>query len=235
VRALNFVANGLLATLPGSILNVIEPHFTTVTLAAGSIVHQPDEEVHHLYFPSDGFVSLQIVTRDGSFIDTALVGRDGALGPMAGIGRYNSKVRCVVRSALAAMKVSAIEFRRLAAEHPALNALCIDYNDILLSQTQLHAIRYALLSVDERLAACLLDVSSFLSSDSISLTQEVIAEMLAVRRTSVTDAGSKLKAAGIISYSRGEIQILDRAGLLKLSEDSGRRALQPAAQNSANE
>jgi Crp-like helix-turn-helix domain len=166
---------------------------------------------------------------------TALVGRDGALGPMAGIGRYNSKVRCAVRSALATLKVSAIKFRRLAAEHPALNALCVDYNDNLLSQTRLHAIRYALLSVDKRLAACLLDVSSVPSSDSISLTQEVIAEMLAIRRTSVTDAGSKLKAAGIISYSRGEIQILDRAGLLKLSEDSGRRALQPAAQNSANE
>jgi hypothetical protein len=108
VRALNIVANRLLATLPGSILNAIEPHFSTVTLAAGTIVHQPDDEVHHLYFPSDGFVSLQIVAGTGTFIDTALVGRDGALGPMAGIGRYTSKVRCVVRSALAAMKVSGI-------------------------------------------------------------------------------------------------------------------------------
>jgi CRP-like cAMP-binding protein len=217
VRALNLVANRLLATLPGSILDVIEPHFTTVTLAVGTIVHQPDDEVHHLYFPSDGFVSLQIVAGAGSFIDTALVGRDGALGPMAGIGRYKSKVRCVVRSALAAMKVSGIEFRRLAAQHSALNALCIDYNDSLLSQTQLHALRYALLSVDERLAACLLDVSRFFSRDSIPLTQEVIGEMLAVTRSSVSDAGCRLKAAGIISYSRGEIQILDRAGLLKLS------------------
>jgi CRP-like cAMP-binding protein len=217
VRALNLVANRLLATLPGSILNVIEPHFTAVTLAAGTIVHQPDDEVHHLYFPSDGFVSLQIVAGTGTFIDTALVGRDGALGPMAGIGRYKSKVRCVVRSALIAMKVSGIEFRRLAAQHSALNALCINYNDSLLLQTQLQALRYALLSVDERLAACLLDVSRVFSRDSIPLTQEVIGEMLAVRRTSVSDAGSKLRAAGIISYSRGEIQILDRAGLLKLS------------------
>ena len=77
--------------------------------------------------------------------------------------------------------------------------------------------RFGTLAVDERLAACLLDVSSFLSSDSIPLTQDVIGEMLAVRRTSVTDAGAKLKAAGIISYSRGEIQILDRARLLKIS------------------
>lgn len=217
MRALDLVANRLLATLPGSIINVIEPHFTTVALAAGTIVHQPDDEVHHLYFPSDGFVSLQIVAGTGSFIDTALVGRDGALGPMAGIRRYKSKVRCVVRSALVAMKVSGIEFRRLAAEHSALNALCIDYNDSLLLKTQLHALRYALLSVDARLAACLLDVSSFLSGDSIPLTQEVIGEMLAVTRPSVTDAGCRLKAARIIAYSRGEIQILDRAGLLKLS------------------
>jgi CRP-like cAMP-binding protein len=217
VRVLDLAANRLLATLPGSILNVIEPHFTPVTLAAGTVVHEPDDEVHHLYFPSAGFVSMQIVATSGTFIDTALVGRDGALAPMAGIGRYKSKVRCVVRSVLVAMKVSGIEFRRLAAQHSALNTLCIDYNDSLLSQTQLHALRYALLSVDEGLAACLLDVSRFFPRDSIPLTQDVIAEMLAVRRTSVTDAGSKLKAAGIINYSRGEIKILDRAGLLKLS------------------
>jgi hypothetical protein len=71
VRTLNLVADRLLATLPDSILNAIEPHFTTVTFAAGTIVHQPDDEVHHLYFPSDGFVSLQIVAGTGTFIDTA--------------------------------------------------------------------------------------------------------------------------------------------------------------------
>jgi CRP-like cAMP-binding protein len=214
---LNNTANRLLAALPSSILNLIELHFTAVTFVAGTIVHQAGDEIDHLYFPSAGFASLQIVSRDGRLVDTALVGPESAMGPVAGVGRYKSKVRWVVRSTLAAVKISGIEFRRVAAQHSALNALCIDYNDSLLSQTQMHAVRYALLSVDARLAACLLDVSSLLASDSIPLTQEVLGEMLAVRRTSVSEAGSKLKAAGVISYSRGAIQILNRAGLLKLS------------------
>jgi hypothetical protein len=108
---LNNTANRLLAALPSSILNLIELHFTAVTFVAGTIVHQAGDEIDHLYFPSAGFASLQIVSRDGRLVDTALVGRESAMGPVAGVGRYKSKVRWVVRSTLAAVKISGIEFR----------------------------------------------------------------------------------------------------------------------------
>ena len=89
--------------------------------------------------------------------------------------------------------------------------------DTLLSQTQASAARYASLPIDQRLAACLLDVSSLLASDSVPLRQDTLAEMLATRRASISEVGSKLKAAGAIDYSRGEIKILDRALLSKLA------------------
>ena len=214
---LNITANRLLAALPGSALSLIEPHFTSVSLATGTIVHQVGDKIDHIYFPIDGIASLQMVMRDGRAIDTAIVGRDGALGPMASLDPHRSVVRCVVRSAITAFKISAVKFRAAAAKSIAVRMIDIHCNHRILSQTQTSAARYALLSLDTRLAACLLDVSSLLASDSILLKQHVLAEMLAVRRTSVTEAGSKLKASGIISYSRGAITVLDHARLLKLS------------------
>jgi len=102
--------------------------------------------------------------------------------------------------------------------------LVIQYQDTLLSQTQATAARYASLPIDQRLAACLLDVSCLLAGESVPLIQETLAEMLATRRSYVSELGSKLKAAGIIDYVRGEIRILDRARLLELSQASQSKA-----------
>jgi CRP-like cAMP-binding protein len=219
---LNITANRLLAALPGSALRLIEPHCTSLSLAAGTIVHRVGDEIDHIYFPTDGIASLQVVMRDGRAIDTAIVGRDGALGPMVSLDPHRSVVRCVVRATMTAFKLSAVKFRGAAAKSIAVRMIDIDCSDRLLSQTQTSAARYARFSLDARLAACLLDVSSLLASDSILLKQHVLAEMLAVRRTSVSEAESRLKTSGIISYSRGVITVLDRARLSKLSQGDHR-------------
>jgi CRP-like cAMP-binding protein len=214
---LNFAANRLLAALPASALSLIYPHFTSVPLATGATVYEVGDEIDRLYFPTSGIASLQMIMKDGRAIDTAIVGSDGALGTMAAHTPCPAAVRCVVRSTITAFAISALEYRRAAAGEAALQVLVIQYQDTLLSQTRASAVRYASLSVDQRLAACLLDVSSLLSSDSVSLTQDTLAEMLATRRTSISEVGSKLKAAGAIDYSRGEIKILDRALLANLA------------------
>jgi CRP-like cAMP-binding protein len=210
--------NQLLAALPGSSLRHIEPYCVTVSLATGTIVHDVGDDIDHVYFPADGIASLQTVMRDGSAIDTALVGRNGAIGSMASIGPYRSRARCVVRSTIRASKIPVTKFRDATSENAAIQTLMIDYHDKLLSKTQTNAARYAIMSVDARLAACLLDVSSLLARDGFSLTQEMLAEMLAVRRTSVTQAAGKLQIAGIISYVRGKITVLDRARLTTWSQ-----------------
>jgi len=212
----NVTANRLLAALPGTALRPLEPHFSPVSVSTGTVVHQVGDEMDHLYFPTGGMASLQIIMRDGRSIDTAAVGREGALGPMAGLGQYKSTVRCVVRSTLTSIKISALEFRRVAVEQPALKTLCFSYVDSLLSQTQINAARYAFLSIEARLAVCLSDASNLLASETIPFTQETLAEMIAVQRTSITEAASKLQAAGVITYSRGMIKILNPSGLLAL-------------------
>lgn len=217
---MNVTANRLLAALPGSALSVIDHYFTYVSLATGTIVYEVGEEIDRVYFPSSGVASLQTVMKDGRAIDTALVGRDGALGAMAAHGPCRASARCVVRSTITAFKISAVEFRRAAVQEVALQMLVIHYQDALVSQTQASAARYACLPIDQRLASCLLEVSNLLASEGIPLTQDTLAEMLATRRTSVSGVGSKLKAAGVIDYSRGEITILDPARLLKLSQQS---------------
>jgi CRP-like cAMP-binding protein len=217
---LNVTANRLLAALPGSALSVIDHYFTCVSLATGTIVYEVGEDIDQVYFPSSGVASLQTVMKDGRAIDTSLVGRDGALGAMAAHGPCRATARCAVRSTITAFKISAVEFRRAAVQEVALQMLVIHYQDALVSQTQASAARYACLPIDQRLASCLLEVSNLLASESISLTQDTLAEMLATRRTSVSGVGSKLKAVGVIDYTRGEISILDRARLLKLSQQS---------------
>ena len=209
-----------MAALPGSALSLIDHYFTCVSLATGAIVYEVGEEIDRVYFPSSGVASLQTVMKDGRAIDTALVGRDGALGAMAVHGPCRAAAKCVVRSTITAFKISAIKFRRAAAREVALQMIVNHYQDKLLSQTQANAGRYASLPIDQRLAACLLEVSNLLASERIPLRQDTLAEMLATRRTSVSGVGSKLKAAGVIDYSRGEITILDPARLLKLSQQS---------------
>jgi CRP-like cAMP-binding protein len=212
---LGLTANQLLASLPGSALSLIEPHFTSVLFAVGTIVHQVGDDVEQIYFPTDGIASLQMVMGDGRAIDTAMVGRDGAIGSL---GAYRSIARCVVRSTMTAFRISAVKYGHAATENAAIQMLTVHYNDKLLSQTQNSAAHYACFSIDQRLATCLLDVSRRLASNNILLTQEALGEMLAVRRTSITEAATKLQSAGIVSYVRGRIQILDQARLIKLSQ-----------------
>jgi CRP-like cAMP-binding protein len=209
--------NALLAGMAGSVVQNLEPFLSIVSVPSGTVIHDVGKEIDRVYFPINGLASLQFVTRDGRAIDTATIGREGALGVMAGIGRYEAKDRCVARSPLTSITISTFDLRRFAHEHRELQTMCVNEVDRMLSRTQRQAARYALHTIEMRLAHCLLDASEMLSSDTIPFTQDVMAEMLAVRRTSITEAASKLHMAEIIDYSRGTIRILDRAGLSKLA------------------
>jgi hypothetical protein len=155
--------------------------------------------------------------RSGRAIDTALIGRDGALGLIEGLGRYEARDRCVARSALTSITISSFDLRRVAHEHRGIEAICVNHIDNILSKTERNAARYVLQTLEVRLANCLLDASDLLSSDTLPFTQDLLAEMLATRRTSVTEAACKLYEADIIDYSRGVILIQDRVALMKLA------------------
>lgn len=209
--------NRLLAALPREHFNMIAPHLTTTTYTQNVILLETGDEVDQVYFPNNGMLSLLAVMRDGKAIETATVGREGVVGAMAGLGLYRSMVRVVVQLPTTASRISSTHFRRAVAASEPLRNMCIQYNEVLLTQARVTAACNALHPVEERFARWLLQSADRAESATVGLTQELMSEMLGVRRTSVTEVAGKLQAAGLISYSRGVIKILDRDALEKTS------------------
>jgi CRP-like cAMP-binding protein len=209
--------NKLLASLPRDDFDRLLPHLTTVQLPQGLVLYEAGDEVDQVYFPLHGMLSLLAVLRDGKAIETATVGREGVVGAMAGLGLYKSLVRVVVQMPVACSKIAATHFRTTAASSDPIRNLCIRYNEVLLSQARVTAACNALHSIEARFCRWLLQSADRSASDTINLTQEFLAEMLGVRRTSVTEVASKVQSAGVITYSRGVIKILDRPVLLRMS------------------
>ena len=211
------VDNKLLAALPRPDFDRLLPHLTTISLPQGDVVVEAGDEVDQVYFPHYGMLSLLAVLRDGKAIETATVGREGVVGAMAGLGLYKSLVRVVVQMPMAGSKIAATHFRTSAIASDPVRNLCIRYNEVLLSQARVTAACNALHSIEARFCRWLLQSADRAASDTVPLTQEFLAEMLGVRRTSVTEVASKVQSAGAISYSRGVIKILDRAALMRTS------------------
>ena len=213
----NPLDNKLLAALPRRDFDALKPHLTMVSLVQGDVVYQAGAEVDSVYFPHSGMFSLLAVMRDGKAIETATVGREGVVGAMAGLGLYRSLVRVNAQLALQASKIGAAPFRKAVAASEALRDLCVRYNEVMLTQARITAACNALHPVEERFCRWLLQSADRAASDTVTLTQELLAEMLGVRRTSVTDVARKMQDRGVITYSRGVITILDREALKRLS------------------
>jgi CRP-like cAMP-binding protein len=205
--------NKLLARLSRDDFELLAPYFVLEQLAQGIILAETNDEIGQVYFPISGMISLVVVMNDGKAIETATVGRDGVFGAASGFGLYRSRVRSVVQIQTAALRISAPQFRKAVAASKGLTALCIGENEMLLAQARITAACNALHKIEARFARWLLQTSVITDSDVIALTQEFLSEMLGVRRTSVTEVASKLQSAGIISYSRGVIRIIDRHAL----------------------
>jgi CRP-like cAMP-binding protein len=209
--------NKLLASLPRAQFNLLLPHLAIVGLTQGTVVFETGDEVDQVYFPHSGMFSLLAVMRDGKAIETATVGREGVIGAMAGLGLYTSLVRVVVQLPLTASKIASPLFRKAVAASEEIRNFAIHYNEVLLTQARITAACNALHPVEARFCRWLLQSADRAAAETLTLTQELLAEMLGVRRTSVTEVAGKLQNEGVITYSRGVIRILDRAGLERLS------------------
>jgi CRP-like cAMP-binding protein len=213
----NSLDNKLLAALPRKDFEALKAHMTVISAAQGGVVYEAGSEVDYVYFPHSGMFSLLAVMRDGKAIETATVGREGVVGAMAGLGLYKSLVRVTVQLPLHASKIAAAPFRRVAAASNALRDVCVRYNEVMLTQARITAACNALHPIEERFCRWLLQSADRAASDTVSLTQELLAEMLGVRRTSVTDVARKMQDKGVITYTRGVITIVDRKALAHLS------------------
>jgi CRP-like cAMP-binding protein len=206
-------SNKLLASLPQEDFQLLIPHLSSVQLAQGTVLAEPGVEVDHAYFPLSGAVSLLVAMRDGKAIETGTVGCEGVLGAMSGIAPCRWQVRAIAQLPMFAKKIGSTEFRKAVSSSKAIADLCLHCNEGLLTQAQIGAACNALHQIEARFCRCLLQTSDRAESYTIMLTQAFLAQMLGVRRTSVTEVARKIQAAGAISYSRGVIKIIDLEAL----------------------
>jgi CRP-like cAMP-binding protein len=210
-------SNRLLEALAREDFQLLASHLVSEKIAQGTVLFDAGAEVDQLYFPLSGMVSLVVVMRDGKTIETATVGREGAIGAMAGLGLHVSTVRAIAQLPVFASRIGAPQFRKAAGASNPIAHMCILCNEVLLEQARITAACNALHGIEARFCRWLLQTRDRAESDTIMLTQEFLSEMLGVRRTSVTEVAHKIQADGVISYSRGAIKITDLEALKVLS------------------
>ena len=205
--------NHLLAALPAAEFNRLEGDLERVRLSLGEVLYESGCKLSHVYFPTSAIVSLLYVLEDGGMAEVAIIGNEGMLGIFMFMGGETTPSRAVVQSAgwgyrLKAERLNA-EFKRAGP----LMRLLLRYTQALISQITQTAVCNRHHSIDQQLCRWLLLSMDRLSSDTLSMTQDLIANMLGVRREGVAEAAAKLQRAGLIRYSRGRITVLDRPGL----------------------
>jgi CRP-like cAMP-binding protein len=207
--------NRLLAALPEAEWQRWLPQLEMVEMPLGEVLYESGGTLSHVYFPITAIVSLLYVMENGASAEIAVVGNEGLVGVSLFMGGESTPSRAVVQSAGQGIRLEARsmknEFNRAG---PALHLL-LRYTQALITQMAQTAVCNRHHSVDQQLCRWLLLSLDRLEGDELVMTQELIANMLGVRREGVTEAALKLQQAGLIRYARGHITVLDRAGLEK--------------------
>jgi CRP-like cAMP-binding protein len=204
--------NRLLAALDPTDYALVRPHLSTACFERGAILQEQEAPVAHVYFPMSGLVSLVSVMKDGHEIETAVVGRDGAVG-FVGLGRWNAFARATVQIPATCAVITESHFRAAVSQSERLRDLMLRFREALFVQVHQTAACNALHPLEDRLARWLLQALDLTDERELPVTQESIAKMLGVRRTSVTLIANRLQADGLIRYRRGHIVVLNRMGL----------------------
>lgn len=202
-------ANSLLAALPPAELSRILARLDPVRVEVGEVLCEPGDPIRHVYFPHDCLISLLAVAEGRMTLEVGLVGREGMLGATVAQGHDITQTRAVVQRAGSAGRLDSVVLREAFAHSPPLQRVLARYTDTLLAQAIQIAVCSRFHVLEARLARSLLVTRDRLQSDKFHLTHEFLAHALGVRRVGVTKAASALQQAGLINYSRGNIEILD--------------------------
>src|SRR4249920_3384243 len=205
--------NRLLAVLPPAEYERLRPHLEPVPMSLGAVVYESGSRQDHVYFPTTSIVSLLYVMADGASAEIAVVGNEGLVGVALFMGGETTPSRAIVQSAGSAYRLSGHLMKEEFVRGGAMQHLLLRYTQALLTQMAQTAVCNRHHSVDQQLCRWLLLSLDRLPSNKLVMTQELIANMLGVRREGVTEAAGKLQDAGLIRYSRGQITVLDRPGL----------------------
>jgi len=205
--------NRLLASLPDADYDALLPHLEAIAMPLGLAVYESRGAQGHVVFPANSIVSLLYVLESGASTELAVTGNEGVVGISLFMGGETTPSRAVVQSAGQGYRLRAAILKRQFESRGALQPLLLRFTQALITQMTQTAVCNRHHSVDQQLCRWLLLMLDRLSSLELRMTQELIANMLGVRREGVTEAAGKLQAQGLIEYRRGRIAVLDRPGL----------------------
>jgi CRP-like cAMP-binding protein len=205
--------NLLLAALPGEDYRRLEPHLEPIALPLGRAIYESGDRLAHVYFPTEGIVSLLYVMANGASAEIAVTGNEGLVGISLFMGGDSTPSRAIVQSAGHAYRLRADMLKREFDRGGPLQHLLLRFTQALITQMAQTAVCNRHHTVEQQLCRWLLLSLDRLASNELHMTQELIANMLGVRREGVTESAGRLQEAGLIRYHRGQIAVLDRPRL----------------------
>jgi CRP-like cAMP-binding protein len=205
--------NRLLAAMPPDTLARLESNLDQVSLKQGATLLEPGDPIGTVFFPQTGLISLTVVIRNGSSLETSIIGREGALGLQTAFGKRRSFTRATTQIGGNFSTINAECFEQIVNDNTSVRDLILRYTEMLLAEAHQIAACNSLHGGSARLCRWLLQSADRIGSNEVPLTQGYLAQMLGVRRTTVTLLAQGLQVRGLIRYKRGHIVILDRAGL----------------------
>src|SRR5579884_3624575 len=209
--------NHLLAAMSAEERERLYPALQLVQMPLGKVLYESGDVLRHVYFPTDSIVSLLYVLADGASAEISVVGNEGLLGIALFMGGETTPSRAIVQSSGHAYRLVSHTLKDEFHGGGELQLLLLRYTQALITQMAQTAVGNRHHSVDQQLCRWLLLSLDRLSSPELTMTQELIANMLGVRREGVTEAAGKLQKAGVIRYRRGHIKVLDRTRLESMS------------------
>jgi CRP-like cAMP-binding protein len=210
---LAILKNRLISALPSEDRVWLAPHLAMVDLEKGRLLYDPGDLIDQVYFPNDCVISLMTLMESGAAIESAMIGREGALGLMAAVAPRQALTRAIVQAPGSALRIAAAPLHEVWSRSAALRDVVDRHNEALFGHAIQSVACNALHAVEARFCRWLLGCHDRIDSNTVNLTQEFLADMLGVQRTTVTAVAGSLQAKGLIRYRRGVVDILDRGGL----------------------
>jgi CRP-like cAMP-binding protein len=212
-QSTSYSPNLVLAALPADDLNLLLPHLRVVELPQEMVLFEAGGAITRVLFPHAGIVSLVVELASGEMIEAAMIGREGVVGGLSALDSRISISRAIVQVAGCASSVDVEHVRQLGESSVSFRTTLIKHEQMLLAQSQQSAACNATHTIEARLSRWLLRCRDLVGGEDLALTQEFVAQMLGVRRTSVSIVAHTLQQAGLIRYKRGHIRVLDLEGL----------------------
>ena len=209
--------NHLLAALSSEAFARIAPYLELVAMPLGKVLYESGDTMRYVYFPNDSIVSLLYVMESGASAEISVVGNDGMVGIALFMGGESTPSRAIVQAAGTAYRMLGHRLKDEFNLHGDLMGMLLRYTQALITQMAQTAVCNRHHSIDQQLCRWLLLSLDRLPNQNLTMTQELIANMLGVRREGVTEAAGKLQRLGVIEYSRGQIRVLDRRRLEQLT------------------